>query len=66
MQGIYAYMEPGKHIYIGPIYMFAMFICVYMCFLHAAYMQMSENWCKCILHCTSMRPPMRRVALNSM
>ena len=33
--------------------MFAMFICVYMCFLHAAYMQMSANWCKCMLHCTS-------------
>ena len=32
-----------ENIYIGPIYMFAMFIYVYMCNLHAAYMQMSAN-----------------------
>ena len=26
------------NIYIGPIYMFSMFICMYIYFLHAAYM----------------------------
>ena len=30
-----------ENIYIGPIYMFSMFICVFLCKLHAAYMQMS-------------------------
>ena len=30
-----------KNIYIGPIYMFAIFICVFLCKLHAAYIQMS-------------------------
>ena len=43
--------------YISPIYMFSMFICVYICFLHAAYMQMSANWCKYMLRCTSGLPP---------
>ena len=40
MQGIYAYMEPGKHIYKPYIYV-SMFICVFLCKLHAEYMQMS-------------------------
>ena len=30
-----------------------MFICLCLCILHAAYMQMGANWCKCMLHCTS-------------
>ena len=53
MQGIHAYIEPGKHIYRSYIYMFAVCICLYLCILHAAYMQMGANWCKSMLHCTS-------------
>ena len=45
--------------------MFSMFICLFLCILHAAYVQMGANWCKCMLCCTSMLPPMRRVALDS-
>ena len=42
-----------------------MFICLYLCIFHAAYVKMSANWCKCMLHCTLMLPPTRRVTLNS-
>ena len=45
--------------------MFSMFVCVHLCLLHAIYIQMSANWCKYMLRCTSMLPPMSRVALNS-
>ena len=41
------------NIYIGPIYMFAMFICVYLSNFHAAYMQMSAIRCNYMLRCTS-------------
>ena len=30
MQGIYAYIEPGKHIYRPYIYVFHVYMCVYM------------------------------------
>ena len=41
MQGIYMHIWSLENISVGPIYMFAMFICVFLCKLHAAYMQMS-------------------------
>ena len=50
-----AYYMPYVHIwslanvYIGHIYMFSMFICLCLCILHAEYMQMGANWCKCML-----------------
>ena len=31
------------NVYIGYIYMFSMFICLCLCILHAAYMQMGAN-----------------------
>ena len=49
----YMHIWSLANIYIGPIYMFAMFICVFLCNFHAAYMQMSAIWCKCMLCCTS-------------
>ena len=30
-----------------------MFICLCLCILHAAYLQMGANWCKCKFCCTS-------------
>ena len=32
--------------------MFTMFICLCLCIICAAYVQMGANWCKCMLHCT--------------
>ena len=45
--------------------MFFMVFCLFAYFLNVAYVQIGVNECKCILCCTSMLPPMRRVALNS-
>ena len=42
------------NIYIDYMYVFSIFICSYLCILYAAYMQMGENWCKCMLRCTSI------------
>ena len=31
-----------------------MFICLYLCIVGVAYMQMGANWCKCMLCCISI------------
>ena len=43
IQGIYAYIEPCKHIYRSYIYVFAMFICLLLCILCAVCVQMYAN-----------------------
>ena len=53
------------NIYIDHIYMFSVFIWLFECLIDAAYVQMYANICKFMLHCTSMPPPTRRVALKS-
>ena len=45
--------------------MFSMVFCLLSCILYATYMQMGANRCKFMFCCTSMLPPMSRVALNS-
>ena len=64
MQGIYTYIELGKHIYRSYIYMFSMFIYLYYCIMGVTYVKMGTNWCKCMFCCTSMLPPTKRVALD--
>ena len=32
-----------------------MFVYLYLCIMYAVYVQMSANWCKCMLHCTLVR-----------
>ena len=49
----YMHIWSLENIYIGDIYMFSIFICLFLCILHAEYMQMGANWCKCMLCCTS-------------
>ena len=61
----YMYILSLENIYIGQIYMLAMFFCLFVYLLSAAYRQIGANECKCMLHCTSMLLQMRRVGLNS-
>ena len=42
MQGIYAYMEPGKHIYRPYIYVCP---CLYVCFCASCMLHMHANEC---------------------
>ena len=42
MQGIYVYIEPGKHIYRLYIYVFHIYLCIYMQFSCCIY----ANECK--------------------
>ena len=44
MQGIYAYMEPGKHIYRPYIYVCHVYLCVYVLFACCMY----ANECKLV------------------
>ena len=46
--------------------MFSMLIWLFTCILDAVYMKIGANECKCKLHCTSMLPPTRRVALDDL
>ena len=68
IQVIYIHIGSLEKIYIGHIYIYiclSIFVYVYFyafCMLHMyKWVQIGANSCS---HCTSMLPPMRRVALN--
>ena len=52
--GAYMHIVSLANIYIWPIYMFAMFVCMHLCLLLATCVPMGANWCKCMLRCTSV------------
>ena len=53
MQGIYTYMEPGKHIYRSYIYVFHVYLCVFVqisCCIHANECNLMQTYA--LLHIT--------------
>ena len=52
-------------VYLAQKYIFSVIICLFAYLFCAEYMQMYANIFKCMLYCTSMLPPIRRVALDS-
>ena len=51
--------------YMDHIYIFGVLFYLFACLVDSAYMQIYASKFKCMLHCTSMLPFIRRVALNS-
>ena len=61
---LYIHILGFENIFIDHLYMFSGFICLFTYLSDAVYVQIGANECKCMLHCTSMLPQMRRVAFD--